>query len=303
MITKASESLYNQVSVLKSRLSKFDKLIGGGVPFRRITEISGAFSVGKSTLALTLVADAQAQDIECLWADSEFSYTDPYAKLLGIDPTKLDLAQSNTAEELLDLIEEWVRNHNHAVVVLDSIGELLPKEESEKNAESKTIGAQSRIVASFVRKIKPLLVTQDIALIVLNHDVTDIMTGKLKTSGGKKLEHGKGIWIRLKKSFTKQVTEKSNGIRIGDVIEFEIKKNKVSTPTTIGQKMDMVLLYNKGFSTETDLMEEAIEKGIITKQGNSYFFGEQKLGVGLGKIRIALEDPAFAETIKKKLST
>lgn len=304
MITRASDSPNARVEFLKTGLSKLDTALGGGVPFKKITEISGPWSVGKSTLAMSLVARAQSEGRATLWADSEFSLEYSYASALGVQLDKLDLIQERYGETMLDDIETWAAEHKDGLIVIDSIGGLLSKQEAEKSAEERTIGAQAKMVATFARKMVPILSMNNHALIVLNHEFTDIMSGKIKTAGGAKLEYHKSVWIRLKKSFNKQVSEvkqdgDGNKIRVGDVIEAEVRKNKVAP--TVGHKAELLLIYGKGFSSENDLLEEALAAGIITKQGNTYYAFGEKLGIGLGKARTALGDEALAAKVKEAL--
>lgn len=281
---KASDSLYSKIDWLPTGFSALDKILGGGIPSRKITEISGVFSVGKSTLALTIIGKAQKAGMATLWADTEFSYTPEYAETLGVDSSLLDLIQARYAEETLDQIEEWVDNHKEGVVVLDSIGGLLPRQEAEKGADGKTIGGQAKLIATFCRKIVPLLAINNVALIVLNHQFTDLMSGKLKTSGGAKLEYAKSIWLMLRKA-SKRVMQGDN--QVGEIIEASIRKNKLA-PTN-KQSCELTMLYGSGFSVEADLLQELLDSGEVTKKGNSYFRGETKLGVGLAKAREALK--------------
>lgn len=281
---KASESLYSQIDWLPTGFSALDKILGGGIPSRKITEISGVFSVGKSTLALTIIGKAQKEKKPTLWADTEFSYTPEYAETLGVNSNLLDLIQARYAEETLDEIEAWAENNTGGLIVLDSIGGLLPRQEAEKSAEGKTIGGQAKLIATFCRKLVPILAINNHALIVLNHQFTDLMSGKLKTSGGAKLEYAKSIWLMLRKA-NKRVMQGES--QVGDIIEAEIRKNKLAP--TLKQNTQLTMLYGSGFSLEADLLDELLASGEVTKKGNSYFRGETKLGVGLAKAREALK--------------
>lgn len=285
-VTKAADSPYVNTPVIKTGFSNLDKILGGGVPFRRITEISGLPSNGKSTLALHIVARAQQEGLDCLWADSELSYESGYSIALGVDQKKLDLSIERHAEELLDSIEEWAKSHKNGLIVLDSVGELAPREEQEKKSGERSIGLQARLMAQFVRKIKPYLMLNNLALVCLNHEHTDLMSGKIITSGGRKLEHGKSIWIRLKQK--QGVVLKSGEKRVGKVIVAECKKNKLAS--TEGQSCDLQLIFGSGFNAQADQFEDELESGRITKVGNTFFRDGEKLGVGKTKAMEALKD-------------
>ncbi len=292
-IYKASESPHVHFDVIPTGYANLDKVLGtGGIPFKKITEISGEFSVGKSTLGMAIVASAQKNNIECLWADTEYSWDATYSEALGVDNDKVSLCQARFAEETLDEVEEWASKHKRSLIVIDSIGGLLPRAESEKGADGRVIGGQAKLIATFCRKIVPILAINNIALIVLNHSFTDIMTSKLMTSGGAKLGYHKSIWLRLKK-VQKRVMQGEN--QIGDIIEAEIRKNKLAG--TLKQSTELTLIYGEGFMKGADLMQEALDSGVITKKGNTFFFGEEKLVTGLPKLRDLFKDDAFLERI------
>lgn len=281
---KASESLYSKIDWLPTGFTNLDRILGGGIPSRKITEISGVFSVGKSTLALTIIGKAQKEKMPTLWADSEFSYGEEYAATLGVDSNKLDLIQERFAETTLDGIEAWADSHKNGLMVLDSVGGLLPRQEAEKDASGKVIGGQAKLIATFCRKIVPLLAINNHALVILNHQFTDIMSGAIKTSGGEKLAYSKSVWLMLRKA-SKRVMQGEN--QVGEIIEASIRKNKLA-PTN-KQSCELTMLYGQGFSAEADLLQELLDNGEVTKKGNSYFRGETRLGVGLAKAREALK--------------
>jgi len=294
-ITKADQSPYRDIDVIPTGFPKLDALIGGGVPSRKITEISGKFSVGKSTLACHIIANAQKDEKEVLYADTEFSFAEAYAQSLGVDIAALNLSQEAYAEETLDGIEGWAKENPNSLVVLDSIGGLLSRDEAEKEAGAKIIGGQARLVATFSRKIVPILAANNVALVVLNHVFLDVMSGNLMTSGGWKLGYHKSLEIRLSK--TKNLLKQGENV-IGRQIEAKIIKNKLQG--TQDQSAILNLLYGQGFSYEASLLDEALDAGIITRKGANFFFGEEKF-FGQKRMRDALLDPVFAAKVREKL--
>ncbi len=278
-----------------------DKLSGlGGIPRGFITEIFGDESIGKSSVCLQTIAKAQEAGLNCLWADIEWSYDTRYAESLGVDNSKLGIIRERFAENALDQIEEAVESGKWDLVVLDSIGGLLPRNEAEKDSSGKTIGGQAGLVAKFCRKIVPLLRIKNTALIVINHSFVDIMTGKVMTSGGKKLQYHKSLSIRLKLKYGANIIKQGDR-KVGKVVVGEVRKNKLAP--TEGLEMEGQLIFGSGFSVAADLLGDAIDKGVVTKKGNTYFFGETKLGIGLAKVRKLLEeDEALFNQIKHELS-
>src|SRR3990167_1694959 len=238
-----------KVDVVATPFPLLNSAIGGGLPSKKIVEISGQASVGKSTLALQLVAEYQRQGKATLWCDSELSFTAGYAKIMGVDCKELDLLVQDTyAEALLDGLEAWATKHKNGLIVLDSIGNLLAREEAEGGAEKRSIGLQARMIGSFTRRITPILANKNHTLIVINHTFTDLNTGRLKTSGGAKLEYSKSLWLTLKRSYGKVPKRSANGLKTVIFIEIEVRKNKVAA--TEGMKCEIELEQGKGFATE-----------------------------------------------------
>lgn len=277
-----------------------DKLSGiGGLPRGCITEIFGDEGIGKSSLCLQLVARAQQDGLRCLWADVEWSYSPQYASLLGVDNSKLGLIRERFAEATLEAIEEAVDSGKWDLIILDSIGGILPRAEAEKGVEGKTIGGQAGLIAKFCRRVVPDLSIRNVALVVINHSFIDIMSAKLLTSGGRKLAYHKALSIRLKPKYGNTVL-KSGDKKVGKVVVGQVMKNK-HAPTE-GMELEGQLIFGQGFSASADLLGDAIEKGVITKKGNTYYFGSEKLGIGLGKVRTLLEaDAVLTEKIKQAL--
>lgn len=165
---KANLATTDQFDIIKTSLPSLDSILGtGGIASKKITEISGIWSVGKSTLALQIIASAQREKRPCLFCDSEFSFSSTYATTLDVDCDKLDLEQKQYAEETLDALEEWATKNKNGLIVLDSIGALLPQEEAEKGSAGRSIGLQARLIGSFTRRIVPILSLKNHALIVL----------------------------------------------------------------------------------------------------------------------------------------
>ncbi len=274
-ITTADRSPYNDTQPIRTG-TFLDKLTGvSGIPRKRITEVFGDSGVGKSSLCLQIVAAAQKQSLRCLWADVEFAFDNRYALSLGVDTGDLGLLQERFAEDVLDALEKEIDAGNYDLVILDSIGGLLPRSEAEKSASEKVIGGQAGLVARFCRKVVPLLALRNVALVVINHSFTDLMSGKIMTSGGAKLAYHKSISIRLKVNPT--IALKVGDKRVGKVVVAEVRKNKLAS--TEGMTLDARILFGEGFSKSADLLQDAIDAGVFTKTGNTYFIGETKIGM------------------------
>lgn len=284
---------------ISTGLPQLDRAIGiGGIPLGRITEISGKWSAGKSTLALQTVAEAQKSGLETVWLDTEFTFDEGYARDLGVDTDLMYLIQKPTAEEGLDILLEIAAKNKKWLMVLDSVGGLHPKDEAEKTSGERTIGAQAGLIARFCRKVVPYLALNNHALIVLNHEYMEIgaLRPTVKTSGGEKLSYHKALWIRLNRT--------GMNVKVGDKIvgykaEAEIRKNKVAS--TERTKCDLEMEYGKGFLASANLFDDAVAAGVLTKQGNTWFLGEEKIG-SISRAKEWLKDEGNAERVRQALS-
>ena len=255
---KAIESPYEKIEIMPTGFPALDTILGGGLHFRKIFQVSGIWSVGKSTLAMQIVARAQKEKHPCLYADCEIAWANSYAEILGVDVKALDLSIEDFAEAYLDSIEKWATGHKNGVIVLDAVGSLLPREEMEKGAEGRTIGGQARLVGAFCRRIVPILAKKNHALIVLNHQFTDIQSGRLKASGGEKLSYAISQWLTLKRSYGKPAKRTKDGKKTILFLEAEIRKNKLAA--TEGMKCELEMIPGQGFVSAPPTLFDAPKK-------------------------------------------
>lgn len=216
-----------------------------GLPRRRIVEITGDFSLGKTSLCLLAVRQAQSLGLQCLWLDAEYAWDNAWAKNLGVDLKSLHLLHERVAETSLDTIESEVEKGKYQLVIIDSIKRLSPREEIEKSNDARLIGAQARLVTRFISKIGGLLSEQNCLLIVINDDFQDMTSMKLKSAGGRQLAKDKSIWLRLTNA---QKPLKQSEKVIGKTVTVEIRKNKLKE--TEKQKVNIELLFGQGFLAE-----------------------------------------------------
>jgi recombination protein RecA len=257
---KASMLIENRDSI-KTPFKGVDELLGGGIPCGKIVEIAGSWSVGKSTMAYQIIGAAQNQERNCLLLDAERAYTNDYAKLLGVNSSQLEIAQYRTAEEYLDHVIEWCeeKRNKGGLVVIDAIGALLPQEEAEKTSESRSIGLQARIIGSFCRKIVPILDDNNIALLILNHTFIPLGQMGVASSGGKKLEFARSVWLILTGAYGKPVKRSADGLKTLIPMQIEVRKNKVVP--NMGTKITLDLVQGAGFIGETVLPPEPKKRG------------------------------------------
>lgn len=274
-LTPASK--INDIQVLPTN-TFLDNLTGiGGLPRGRIVEFWGEQDTGKSSAALQTVVAAQKLGLKCLYVDIEFSLSTAYAEKLGVDMDKLMVLREATAEEYIDSVEAFVKDGKFDVIVLDSIGDLSSRVSQEKNAGEKTVGVQASLMSTFSRHIAPYIALNKILFIGVNHARVEIMgvfAGKIYQMGGKKWSEKKKLSIRFREK--SGVALEVGGVKVGRVIKVSVSKNHVGD--TEGKEVEAHLLNGQGFSQAADLLEQAIEKGILTKTGNTFFIGEIKIG-------------------------
>jgi len=277
---KASESPYRNESWIKTGLPKLDGIIGQGIPRGRITEIVGNKSTGKTTLAMTIIRECQKNGLNCVFADVENSLNFKRAEELGVDLDDLTVIHASYGEEYLDEIAREIETGKVDLIVIDSLAALSPRVEAEGDNEKQPIGAHARMVAKFLRKVIMPLRQHSVALIIINHVTIDIMSGMEKSPGGKALEYYKSVQVHMR--LHAQGAIKQGERQVGNKYILKIKKNKCGAP--FGQ-CDVTLLYDSGYSVEADMLEQGLIDGTIVRKGNTFFMGDEKMGVGMSNAR------------------
>lgn len=249
--------LDTSIEFIPTPFPALNSVLGGGIPRGRILETAGSWSTGKSTWAYQVIGAAQKQGVPCLLLDAERAYTKEYGTLLGVDNDKLDIFRAKTAEEYLDHAIEWMeeKSHRGGLVLIDAIGALLPREEAEGTSEKKSIGLQSRLLGAFSRRVVPILDDNKIALIALNHTFIPLGLNSISSSGGKKWEYARSVWIILSGAYGKPVKRSADGMKTLIPMQLEIRKNK--NISNVGVKINLDLVQGSGFVGETvDLPEK-----------------------------------------------
>lgn len=283
------------VEVLETE-TPLDEMTGiYGLPKGLITEFWGEENTGKSTAALQAVAAAQKQGLKCLWVDVEHSLALNHARALGVDTKKMGVLAGLTAENILDKLLDEVKSGKWDVIVMDSIGSLSSRAWFEKQVGDKTIGTQASILTRFVQLGVAYIKQHKTVFIGVNHARID-MNGRLYQMGGKLWSEKKKLSIRFR--LKSGVVLKSGETVLGKVIILKVTKNHVGA--TEGKEMDVHLINETGFSVEANLLQKALDKGIITKEGNTHFMNGEKLGM-IGKVREMLKEEEFVTKLKEAL--
>lgn len=249
-----------------------DQAIGiGGIPQGRITEIFGPESSGKTTLAYHIMAESQKLGGRCALIDAEHSFDEGYAQNIGLDTNNLIVCQPDSGENALGILGEFVKSPDMSVVVVDSVAALVPIAEIMGEMGDAHIGLQARMMSQAMRKITGDVSKNNVAVIFINQIRINIggYGNPETTSGGKALRFFASVRIDIRKGLPIKEGEEV----IGNKTRCKLVKNKVAPPYKIAE---FDIIYNKGISKSGELVDSAVQKGIISKGGAWFKYGEEK---------------------------
>ncbi|MDO8424004.1 MAG: recombinase RecA [bacterium] len=274
----------------------------GGLPRGRIIEIFGPESSGKTTLSLHVIAEAQKLGGICAFIDAEHAMDPEYAKRLGVKIDELLISQPDTGEQALEIVDSLVRSGKLDVIVIDSVAALTPKDEIEGDMGAYHVGKQARLMSQALRKLTAIVAKSRTVVIFINQIRMQIgvMFGNPETTpGGKALKFYTSVRLDIRR-----IAQNKKGEEImGGRTRVKVVKNKVAAPF---KQTEFDLMYNEGISREGELIALGEKFGIMKKSGNSYEYGDVKLGRGYDSTRQFLREnkPVAAQIlkdIKKKL--
>lgn len=300
MIMKLGDVRKVDVEAIPTGSISLDIALGiGGVPRGRIIEVYGPESSGKTTLALHIIANSQKKGGTAAFVDAEHAMDPEYAKKIGVQINDLLISQPDTGEQALDIVETLVRSGAVDVIVVDSVAALVPKAEIEGEMGEQHVGRQARLMSQALRKLTSIIAKSNCMVIFINQIRMKIgvMFGNPETtSGGQALKFYSSVRIEVRR--TAQI-KKGEDV-VGNRVKIKIVKNKVAPPF---KTAEFDIMYNEGISTAGDLVDVGVKFEVVKKSGNSYSFGEDKLGVGRENAKTFLkENPKVAEKIAKEIT-
>jgi recombination protein RecA len=260
----------------------------GGVPRGRIIEIYGPESSGKTTLALTIIANAQRAGGSAVFIDAEHALDASYAQKLGVDIANLHVAQPDTGEEALEIADTLVRSGAVDVVVIDSVAALVPRAEIEGEMGDSHVGLQARLMSQALRKLTGSISKSNTTVIFINQIRMQIgvMFGNPETTaGGRALKFYASVRLDIRRI----ATLKEGETAVGNRTKVKVVKNKVAAPF---REAEFDILYNQGISREGELIDFAVDKLVIAKAGTWFSFGDERLGQGRENTRLFLKEHA-----------
>lgn len=248
----------------------------GGVPRGRIIEIYGPEASGKTTLSQHIVATIQRQGGVAAFIDAEHALDPEYAKRIGINIDELYIAQPDTGEQALDILETLVRSNAVDVVVIDSVAALTPKAEIEGDMGDTHMGLQARLMSQALRKLAGVISKSKTTVIFINQIRMKIgvMFGNPETTtGGNALKFYSSVRIEVRRAAQIKQAERI----IGNRVKAKVVKNKVAAPF---KTTEFDIMYNEGIDIVGDLLDTGVAFGVIEKSGHTHSFRGTRLGVG-----------------------
>ena len=274
----------------------------GGIPRGRVVEIYGPESSGKTTLTLHIIANAQKAGGTAAFIDAEHALDPEYAKRIGVNINDLLISQPDNGEQALDIVETLVNSGQVSVIVVDSVAALVPKAEIEGEMGDSHMGRQARLMSQALRKLTAIMSRSNCTVIFINQIRMKIgvMFGNPETTtGGNALKFYASVRIEVRRAAQIKKGEEI----VGNRVKVKIVKNKVAPPF---KTTEFDIMYNEGVSASGDILDTGVKYEIIEKKGNSYSFGEVKLGVGREAAKATLKADAklmkeISKSIFKKL--
>lgn len=298
-IMRLGDSVKVEEDAISSGSLLIDQALGiGGYPRGRIIEIYGPESSGKTTLALHAIAEVQKNGGKAAFIDAENAIDPMYAKKLGVDIDDLILSQPDSGDQALQITELLIKSGAIDLIVVDSVAALVPQAELDGTIGDSSIGLQARLMSQAMRKLAGAMNRSKCTVIFINQlrEKIGIMFGNPETTpGGRALKFYSSIRLEVRKGEPiKQGSE-----LIGNKVNIKIVKNKVAPPF---KTCTVEMRYGEGISHISEVIDLAVEYGLIEKSGAWFSYNGEKIGQGKENVRqYMLDHSQFTEEIDNKL--
>lgn len=286
------------IELVSSGSLSLDLALGGGYPRGRVLEIYGPESSGKTTLALHAIAEMQRNGGTAAFIDAEHALDPAYARKLGVDTDNLLVSQPDNGEQALDIAETLVRSNAVDIVVVDSVAALVPQAEIDGDMGDSHMGLQARLMSQALRKLTGIISKSKTTVIFINQIRMKIgvMFGNPETTtGGNALKFYASVRLDIRR--IGQI--KSGEEIIGNRTKVKVVKNKIAPPFRIAE---FDIMYNEGISKTGDVLDLAVQHGIVGKSGAWFDYGDAKIGQGREASKDYLKDnPKLLTEIEAKV--
>lgn len=286
-IMKLGDAKSMNVECIPTGCLSLDMALGiGGVPRGRIVEIYGPEASGKTTLSQHVVAEVQKIGGTAAFVDAEHALDPEYAKKIGVNVDELLISQPDNGEQALEIVDTLVRSNAVDVIVIDSVAALTPKSELEGEMGDRQMGTQARLMSQALRKLTGAISKSNCTVIFINQirmKIGVFFGNPETTTGGNALKFYSSVRIEVRRS----AQIKQGDQIIGNRVKVKIVKNKVAPPF---QRTEFDIMYNQGIAIQADILEVGAGMGIIQKRGNSFSYGDEKLGLGRQNAAAYLRD-------------
>ncbi len=286
-IMRLGENPVEEIGAISTRCLSLDNAIGvGGFPRGRIVEVYGPESSGKTTLALQVVASAQETGGIAAYIDAEHALDPIYAEALGVKVDDMLVSQPDSGEQALEIAETLARSNSVDVIVVDSVAALVPRAELDGEMGDSHMGLQARLMSQALRKITAIVSNSNTTFIFINQlrQKIGVFFGSPETTtGGKALKFYASVRLDIRRIGAIKEGDKM----VGNRTRVKVKKNKVAPPF---QECEFDIMYGEGISQEGDLLDLAVNNGVVDKSGAWFSYGEERLGQGREKVRKLLKE-------------
>ena len=286
-IMKLGDNKHMKVDVCSSGCLSLDIALGvGGYPKGRIIEIYGPESSGKTTFALQAIAAHQREGGRAAFIDAEHALDPVYAEKLGVNIDELLLSQPDTGEQALEICEALVRSEALSIIVIDSVAALVPQAEIDGEMGDSHVGLQARLMSQALRKLSGTINKTKTTCIFINQlrEKVGVMFGNPETTpGGRALKFYASIRLDIRRAEQLKMGE---GI-VGNRTVIKVVKNKVAPPF---KTATVDIMYGEGVSREGEVIDLAVEAGVVDKSGAWYSYNGEKLGQGKEAVKLMLKE-------------